>query len=365
MKYGNILLFSIPSTLSTGHFNDYFIANSENLYLFLLPLSTQKPEVKLFYFHRGMKKSERSFFLYQGGNKIIRYIFFYLYYLYIIIKILPPKTIVLATTPQYCFLSSFFDFLKSIKIVYHVGDYYPHSKGLMKIYQAFIHYYNKRMKYVVYCSPLLESLLRTGKKKVDGNRDCWIFGIKKKDIKKATKCNLLGYIGVLRNGQGLEIIFDALKKNKKLKLEIIGEGPLFQNLKNTVSQFGLTDRITFWGLIQEEKKLMAIMRRWQIGLAPYDPNLLNMTYYGDPSKVKFYLEYKLPVIITKITYLYKEIEKYHAGVTIDYSASSLLEAIKKIQNKYDYYLDGVSFLVDRYEYNALYDTKFKFFRTIF
>lgn len=364
MKYGNILLFSIPSTLTTGHFNDYFIANSKNLYLFLLPLSTQEPEIKLFHFHQGKKKSQRSFFLYQGRNKILRYIFFYLYYLYVIIKVLPPKTIVLATTPQYCFLSGFFDFLKSIKIVYHVGDYYPGAKGLMRIYQWLINYYNKRMKYVVYCSPLLESLLRTGQKKADGNRDFWVFGIKRRRIKKITEPNLLGYIGVLRDGQGLEIIFEALKRNTELKLEIMGDGPLFQNLKETSSKFGLSSRIKFWGLVQEEKKIIAIVKRWQIGLAPYDPSIFNMTLYGDPSKIKFYLEYKLPVIMTKITYLHKEIEKYNAGITIDYSTASLMQAVSKIQKNYDYFLAGVDKLIDRYEYTSLYDKQFEFFRNI-
>ena len=364
MKYGNILLFSIPSTLSTGHFNDYFIANSENLYLYLLPLSTQKPVVKLLHFHQGKKKSVRSFFLYRGNNKIIRYIFFYLYYIYILIRILPNKTIVFATTPQYCFLSGLFNLLKSIKIVYHVGDYYPHSKGFMKMYQALIHYYNARMKYVTYCSPLLESLLRTGKEKRDGNRDFWVFGIEKKKIKKAAQQNLLGYIGVLRNGQGIELIFKALRQDSTIKLEIMGDGPLLPTLKNEVKKEKLTNRVKFLGLINNKELIRTIVSRWQIGLAPYNPSLLNMTYYGDPSKVKFYIEYQLPVIMTKITYLHKEIEMYHAGVTIDYSSSSLLEAIKKIQKNYDYFLEGTYQLIDHYEYNSLYDHKFKFFRSI-
>lgn len=366
MKYNNILLFTIPSTLHTGHFNQYFIENSNNLYLYIMPLSTQKPEIKLQHFQKGKKISEKRYFWYKGSNRLLRYIFLYIYYLAIVFNILPRKTIVFATIPLFCFMSNFFDKIKSIKIVYFIGDYYPKSKeGLMKLYQALIHYYNKRLKYVVYCSPIIESILRTNKQKVDGNRNCLVYGLTKKNIVKKTQNNLLGFIGVLRKGQGLEIVFEYLKKNSQFKLEIIGEGPALSNLKETVNVLELNNRVKFYGFVQKEKKIINIVKKWQIGLAPYDPSPFNMTYYADPSKVKFYLEYKLPVIMTKITYMANELQKYHGGVCIDYNYISLKQAIKKIQKNYDYFLTGVNKLINVYGYDALYDKQFKFFRTIF
>ena len=364
MKYGNIFLFAIPSTLTTGHFNEYFINNSENLYLFLMPLSNHPPKVILYHYHKTKIAKKISFYFYKGKNSVLRYLFFYLYYLWSVLFIIPPKTLILATTPQYCFLSSVFYFLKKIRVVYHVGDYYPGKKGAMSLYQKLVHYYNLRMRYVIYCSPLLEKILRTGKPKVDGNRSSWVFGIKNKPVKRQVIPNLMGYIGMLRPKQGVDIIFDAVKTNKKLKLEIIGDGPLLEELKKTSRKLRLDKRVSFLGLIQDEKETSRVVSRWQIGLAPYDPSRQNMTYYTEPSKIKFYLEYKLPVIMTKITYMARELEKYRGGVCTNFESKSLLKAIKKIQNNYNEYKAGVEDLCEKYEYKKLYDKQFKFFRAL-
>lgn len=365
MRYDNLFIFSISSTLSTGHFNQYFIDNCQNLYLFLMPLSNQESPVKLFHYEKSRLIEEKEFYLHKNKKGFLRFLFFYLYYLYTVFFILPKKTLIFATAPQYCMLSSLFDFFKQIKVVYHVGDYYPKSKGLVKIYQFFIHYYNDHMKYVVYCSPLLEKLLRKNKPQREGNREHWVFGIETKSFKKNTENNLLGYIGVLRPGQGIDIIFGALKENKRLKLEVIGDGPWISHLKDEVQKLNLRKQVEFLGLIQNNQEVLRIVSRWQIGLAPYEPNTSNMTYFGDPSKVKFYLEYKLPVIITKITYMAEELRKYNAGVCINYDSKSLIEAINKIQMDYNKFLKGTEQLASKYEYKSYYENKFKFFNKIF
>lgn len=368
MKYNNILLFTIPSTLHTGHFNQYFIENSNNLYLYIMPLSTQKLEIKLQHFQKGKKISEKKYFWYKGSNRLLRYIFLYVYYLVIVFGVLPRKTIVFATIPIFCFMSNLFDKVKSVKVVYHVGDYYHNPKGIMRIFNYLSRYYNRKLKYVIYPSPIIEKMYRLNKfkeTKKDGNRNYWIFGIKKQSVTKKTEQNLLGYIGVLRQGQGVDIIFEALQKNKKLKLEIIGDGPLLLSLKEEAKKYGIASRVNFLGLINDENKILSIVNKWQIGLAPYDPRLSNMTFYAEPSKIKFYLEYRLPVIMTKITYMAKELEKYHGGICIDYNSSSIQKAIKKIQANYDYFVSGVDKLTNDYEYCALYDRQFKFLETIF
>jgi|GEM_PF-3551851 len=364
MKYNNILLFSIPSTLKTGHFIDYFINNSSDLYLIMLPLSTQPPLLVLNHYRKNELVGTKNFHVYKGNNKILRNLFFYFYYLYIIFFILPRKTIILATTPQYCFFYCFFDFIKSIKIVYHVGDYYANQKGLMKIYQFLIHTFNKQMPYVVYCSPVIKSLLAGNKKPVDGNRDCWVFGIENKNIKKNVIENLMGYIGVLRSGQGLDIILNALKTNENLTLEVIGDGPSFNYLKNEIEKLNLTNRVKLFGLVKDEKQISDIVGRWQIGLAPYDPGKTNMTYYAEPSKIKFYLEYQLPVIMTRVTYIHKELEKFQAGINIDFNSDSLLKAIDHIQKHYGKFSAGAKRLAKNYEFGPLYDRQFKFMTNI-
>ncbi len=175
----------------------------------------------------------------------------------------------------------------------------------------------------------------------------------------------MGYVGVLRHGQGTEIIFDALQKNPKLRLEIIGEGPLFKTLKGEVKKRNLSGRVVFWGLIQDEKKVIDIIKRWEVALAPYDPHNSNMTYYTEPSKIKFYLEYGIPIVMTKVTHMAPQIDKYNAGISINYTADDLLHAIEKIQKNHTAYATGVQKLAHKYNYIPLYNKAFKFLTTIF
>jgi len=363
-QYGNILLFTIPSTMSTGHFNEYFIQNSKKLFLIILPLTNQPPKVQLNVYKNGYIDSTKNFYLYRGNNLLLRYLFFLFYYWYIVFFALPKKTVVFATTPQYCFLSSIFRLFRDVQVVYHVGDYYPGSHGIMRLYQWLIHFYNARLQYVVYCSSLLEKILKPKKISKDWIRQSWVYGVKMIKKNKQNTNSTLGFVGVLRPGQGIEIILETLTINPKLSLEIIGRGPFTEFIQDEIRQRKLSTRVKMYGLIQDEKTINKIVSRWQIGLAPYDPSQRNMTYYGDPSKVKFYLEYRLPVIMTKITYMSKDINRYHAGIAIDFSVKSLLEAITQIRENYGYYLDGLEKLVKKYEYNKLYDSQFKFLKKV-
>jgi len=360
MKYDNLFLFAIPSTLSTGHFNQYFIENSKNIYLFLMPLSIQKPLVTLTHYNNGKKIEEKIFFSYKGNNKFLRFLFIYLYYIYSVLFIIPRDTFIFATTPQYCFFSNIFKILKNIKIVYQINDYYPNQKGLMRIYQHLVHYFSKHLRYVIYNSPAIKNKLYCKNISKGFIRETCGWGIENKIISKEIKMNILGFVGVVREGQGIELIFEVLKNNKDLKLEIIGDGPYLGSLKLLALKLKIDGRVRFWGLVKSEGKIQKIVKHWAIGIAPYNPDTNNMSFYGEPSKTKFYLEYKIPVIMTKITYMKDELLKYHAGEIIDYNQKSLLTKISKILNDYHSYIKGVNMLVSKYEYKSLYNNKFRF-----
>lgn len=365
MRYRNILLFTIPSTLKTGHFNDYFIERSENLYLYHLPLAHQPGIVTVTHYHRGHKQKKYSFGLYKGTNTFLRYIFFYVYYTYIVLTILPKKTIVMSTIPLFCLLSGLIDRIKQVRIVYHIGDYYPNPKGIMRVFDFLTHYYNRHLKYVVYCSPIIKKIYYDRIIKDYNARIYWGYGIKKRIIVKKIEPNLLGYVGVLREGQGIrKLIFEALKNNKQLRLEIIGDGSLLPDLKKDVIASGLKNQVIFWGLVNDNTKLLSIIKRWEIGLSTNEPSTNNVTYYGEPSKIKFYIEYGLPIIMTKITYMQNVITDSHAGRLIDFTVPNLLEAINTIQSNYELYVSGVKMLSKKYEYVSYYDNKFAFFNTV-
>ena len=196
------------------------------------------------------------------------------------------------------------------------------------------------------------------------HRDEFKYAVKKIEIKRKPETNRLGYIGHVRAGQGIELIFDALVEARELKLDMIGHGQALDYYKKLAQTKKIAERITFYGFVKEEAQMKHIISRWEMGLAVYDPSPTNLTYYTEPSKVKMYLQHKLPIIMTKITYISKELEEFHAGVTVDYNKQSLINGIKEIQKNYTYIADGIELLRDKYEFFRYYDSHLRFLNNI-
>lgn len=367
MIYDNIFLILLEITRSTGNLEEYFIKRTKRFYLYLFPAAYVEKESRLIYYENGKKIYEKIFFWYRGKNKILKTIFYYVYYCYIVLFILPVNTKIITYQVLFCLFSKIFNLLKRTTYIFCVGDYFPVRNNISsKLYHRLVSFYNTHLNYVLYPSEKLREAYTTKTQNSLKYRDIIPYGIKKLHFKKNPIKNLLGYVGNLRPGQGIELIFEVLQKNKDLRLEIIGSksSSMMQSLVNLTKKLAIRKRVKFLGFLPDEKHIINAVKRWQMGLAPYDPNPNNLTFYAEPSKIKFYLQYKLPVIMTKITSTHLEIEKYRAGVTIDYSTESLIQAIRKIQKNYSIFQTGVDKLTDIYEYNDLYNKRFKFIKNI-
>lgn len=101
-----------------------------------------------------------------------------------------------------------------------------------------------------------------------------------------------------------------------------------------------------------------IVKLSHIGMAPYIPSIENEAYYGDPSKIKKYLSFALPVITTNAFEFSKEIKRANAGILIGYKKADLVNAIKKITNRYNFYQKGAGNLGKKYYYKNLYPNMF-------
>jgi glycosyltransferase involved in cell wall biosynthesis len=146
--------------------------------------------------------------------------------------------------------------------------------------------------------------------------------------------NCVVYMGHLRKGQGLELIIDALpkiaKKIPNIKLIIIGTGPLENDLKNMASELGVSNNVEFEGFIKDHRDVENMLVKCAVGLAIYEPNPDSITQYTDPSKPKQYMACGLPVIITGVPWIAKEIEDWNMGFVIGYSEHELADAITKL-----------------------------------
>lgn len=367
MTYNNVFLVLFEITRSTGNLEEYFVKRTARFYLYLFPPIYIEKESRLIYYEDGKKKYEKTFFWYKGKNKIFKTAFYYIYYCYIVFFILPMKTKIITYQVLFCLFNKIFSIIKKSTHIFCVGDYFPERTNTSsKLYHWLVTFYNTRLDYVLYPSEKLREAYAVNGQNSFKYRDIFPYGIKKLHFNRKPVKNLLGYVGNLRPGQGIELIFKAIHKTKDLKLEIIGNksSSMMQQLTELSKKLAIEKRVKFLGFLPNEEDIIATVKRWQMGLAPYYPDSKNLSFYAEPSKIKFYLQYKLPIIMTKITSLYIELEKFKAGISIDYSDESLIQAIRKIQKNNYIFLTGVNKLVNMYEYNDLYDKKFRFIKNI-
>lgn len=175
-------------------------------------------------------------------------------------------------------------------------------------------------------------------------------------LQKKPNC-IIGFLGMIKESQGIELIFEILpkifKEIKGARIEIIGSGPEEYIFRQKAKKFG--KRVTFYGFVESQDSIEQIVRKWTIGLAPYKPVKSNESYWGDPSKIKVYLSVGVPIITTDVSYMSDEIKNHNAGIIIDYyNQDDFLSAIKKIIKRKSYFQKRTFALAQKYSYSKLY-----------
>lgn len=112
---------------------------------------------------------------------------------------------------------------------------------------------------------------------------------------------LLGFVGGLRPWHGIEILPDLLRLLKNqypdVRMAIVGDGPLREDLENQFKQMDLTSNVTFTGNIIHQN-IPGIVRQFDIALAPYAK--LDHPFYFSPLKLFEYMAAGTAVVAAKI-----------------------------------------------------------------
>lgn len=158
----------------------------------------------------------------------------------------------------------------------------------------------------------------------------------------------IAFVGTLVRLQGLQLLIEAmpqiLEHLPNVVVKVIGDGPFAGELKRLVRESGLNEHFIFYGFIKEESKVINILSRCAIGVAPFIPIPENNALTADPGKPKLYTFLGLPVIITKIPSGIL-IDNKGAGIAIDYDLDEFANAVIKLLK------DDQSFI--RYRQNAI------------
>lgn len=258
------------------------------------------------------------------------------------------------------------------KVIFWVWDYYPvpekgfYLKLYYRAYWVLDSWCTKKADFVWYLNRRLLEIRKKRGVVIDMSKSgITPLGIDVVDVSSLPQVshNVLGFLGVLKKKQGLELLFDSLSALAaaipEIKIEIIGAGPDEEYFKKLAGNSPEGHRIKFYGFIDDEQKMKMIVASWAAAVALYVPTEENVAAYADPAKVKFYLGYATPVIITKVPLLAEEIHQKEAGIAIEYKTEQLVSAVLKVFGKNEQYRENARSLAGEYDYRKIYDNAFK------
>lgn len=240
------------------------------------------------------------------------------------------------------------------KVAYCIIDYTPRrfkNPALNKLYYFIdkVACYNSDIVW-----PLNEVMIKGRAKdgKLDINRvkrEVVPFGnnsdkYKDEDYNRYDKSKIV-YFGGIMKSKGAELFVSIIQSliNRGMSnfvFECVGGGDL-DYLKNEIKKNKLEKYFKIYGRVKEHKKVENILFRCGIAVAPYCPGDKNtFSYYADPGKVKVYLGCGLPIVITNVPPIAKEISVQNAGLIARYEGDDFADKILNINGKYSFYRDN-------------------------
>lgn len=145
--------------------------------------------------------------------------------------------------------------------------------------------------------------------------------------------NTLIYMGHLLEKQGVDMVIRSIpcikRKIPDIKFIIIGTGNYESSLINLVKELKLDKNVIFTGYVESHKEVERRISEGTIGMALYKPVESNYSYFADPGKIKNYLSAGLPVILTNVPPIARELVIKKCAFVVEYEEK---DVCKKITN---------------------------------
>lgn len=156
--------------------------------------------------------------------------------------------------------------------------------------------------------------------------------IKRVLFEKINKYEIL-YMGSLLKKQGIQLVLQILpelvKKIPSVCFTIIGTGPYEAELKNQVKKLSLQKYVSFLGYIESHAEMEERVAKAAIAIALYNKEYDDFSYFGDPGKVKSYLGAGVPIIITDVPFIARQVNDKKCGFIINYDKDDLYKILIK------------------------------------
>lgn len=354
-------VFANGSYQFCGHVDEYLIAHVRHLGLYYTETRFGQKNHCVRIYEEGRLVSERQ--MRSAHNIFVYYFLFCLYHnieLWRFAARQKGRTIVLSGHPVTLFGMAFQKLFHKLIYVYWIGDYFPSRSLVIRAFERVKKFYHDRVDFRCYLSDAINRVMN-GTVRNEPSRRTIAWGLRIYpgcEIDRSGLRQLL-FVGLLRNGQGIDAVLDFIAANPGYQLAIIGEAAAGydREVRRFIDERKIGDRVFFPNRFYAQDELLAEAKKSFAGIALYDVSADNFTHYADPGKVKAYIEMGLPVIMTRISDVVKKIEEFHAGEIVD-SVKDVGEAACRIVADGESCRRGVLAMAAHFDYERYYAESF-------
>lgn len=349
----------------SGHAEEYFAKHTQKLIVFVIMPRLKNKYNLLRRYEKGSLVEEKK--TWSSDNLVLYYLSWYFHYLKFIFKYFnsKEKLIVLSMHPISFFGMTVQKVFRRITYAYWVGDYFPPTDWKLILFEKLKKFYHDRINFTYYLGDNINKKMN-GKVVNTKNKRTVMWGVRKilgarQSVEK--KFNLL-FVGLVKEGQGVENIFSFLREHKNYSVKIIGICPdhLYKRYMSIIKRFNISDQVFFPNKFYSDKELMKVAQKCHAGVALYDMSPLNATYYTDPGKVKAYAEFGLPIIMSNTSAVSNYISKLGCGEIIN-SNEDIESSLVKIRSDYAGYCEGVRRFLKYFDFEDYYRRSFRSLET--
>lgn len=262
--------------------------------------------------------------------------------------------IAITFSPHFFLFAYFLKKIGLIKFVIHWSiDFSPRRFGfsfLEKIYRyldakAFLHS-DLHVDISSYSLEMRRSMYESKNQFIESNHLIVPVGIPDESINPIPISNFslkrVFFLGNLTDNVGIETFIEVAKivcqHDPSTSFHIIGDGPRKNIAVDLVKQYEIGDNVTFYGAL-DRLDFETLLKTASLGLAPYRDSKNSFSRYADPSKIKNYMQFAIPFIMTNVPLISQDYREAGIGVIVPDSISALCSSTLSLLSKESLWLE--------------------------
>jgi glycosyltransferase involved in cell wall biosynthesis len=356
-------IFAHASFQFCGHIDEYLIANTRRLCLLYCQPRFGEHHHTLRLYEEGRLLEER---IIPSSQRLLPYYLLWLWHhnveLWRFTRGQKEKTLVFCGHPVAFLGNVFMRLFRKIACAYWIGDYFPGDGLVIRMYERLKRFYHDHVPFAYYLTDAINRQFNGGCVREDERHRTVMWGLSPfKDCTfPRTGSKRMLFVGLVRNGQGVEEMLEFIASHDDYSLALVGVAAngYEKTVQAAIDRLGISSRVYFENRFHAEAELREIAKTCCCGMALYDVSDGNFTHYADPGNVKAYMELGLPVVMTRISDIVPYVERFKAGEVVD-SPDDVCPAIERIAADPQTYSRGVAAFNDHFSYASYYAESFK------